>query len=247
MSFSQYQIKSSHNSYLPKAQVCWCKTNWKSYINSLLNNHVRCLELDCWSENSKIVVAHEIETGSCIIQCSQKILFTDIITEIYDNFSNDSYKMPLIINLELHLSKTSQDILAKIIRETIGDILVTTKINTKINKPEEFMEKIIILSSGKIESENLRSVTALEFDNTNLTNVICKDFDFDKYKDLIHDKEMMVRVYPDNVIISKNYDVKKFLEIGCQLVSVNFQYNDDNLKYYNSYFENHDGYKRLIF
>jgi hypothetical protein len=246
MSFSQYQIKSSHNSYLPKAQVCWCKTNWKSYINKLLSNNVKCIELDCFFDNSRIVVAHAIEETKCNIFCSQKIPFTDMLTEIYDKFSTGTNKMPLIINLELHLNSIAEEILAGIITTVAGDVLVPRIINPKIDKPEDFLGKIIFMASGNIKSLNLKSLVTLPIDNNNVMNESCKDFNFEKFKELIKDKETMVRIYPDNIIISKNYDVEKFLQIGCQFVSINFQFDDDYLKYYQKYFENTNGFKLKI-
>lgn len=243
MSFSQYQIKSSHNSYLPKAQVCWCKTNWKSYINKLLNDNVKCLELDCFFDNSRIVVAHAVEQEKCNIFCSQKIPFTDMLTEIYDNFCTGTNKMPLIINLELHLNSIGEEIIAGIINTVAKDVLVSRRINPKIDRPEDFMGKIIFMAGGNIQSPTLISLITMPIDNESIKNESCKDFDFEKFKELIKDKETTVRVYPDNIIISKNYDVEKFLQIGCQFVSVNFQFNDDYLKFYQKYFENTNGYK----
>ncbi|XP_067869211.1 1-phosphatidylinositol 4,5-bisphosphate phosphodiesterase delta-3-like isoform X2 [Heterodontus francisci] len=136
---SHYFVSSSHNTYLMEDQLGG-PSSTEAYIRALLRG-CRCVELDCWEgPNGEPIIYHGYTLTS-------KILFKDVITTIRDYaFTVSPY--PVILSLENHCGVEQQTVMARHLKEILGDILVTAMIDGKVPKelpsPEELKGKILI-------------------------------------------------------------------------------------------------------
>eukprot|EP00038_Savillea_parva_P010699 m.192112 g.192112 ORF g.192112 m.192112 type:complete len:493 (+) comp18564_c0_seq1:78-1556(+) len=140
-----YFISAGHNSYLEGNQVTG-KSGLGTIKRSLLLG-CRVLELDCWDPNSgcytccsrhsDVVCTH----GGTL---TSRVTFTTCCEAIRDHaFVASSY--PVIISLELHVSNTWAEHMARVIREVFGDSLYLMPLGTHdFPSPEALQGKILI-------------------------------------------------------------------------------------------------------
>ncbi|PWN53803.1 hypothetical protein IE53DRAFT_383694 [Violaceomyces palustris] len=140
---SDYYISSSHNTYLVGGQ-------WKGdstvegYIRALLQG-ARSVELDCWDgPNNTPQITH----GRTL---TSKVPFADVIAAI-GKYAFVTSPYPLILSFEVHNDVSQQDVMARILREVLGDMLLTKRLDgappqsdeEDLPSPEALKFKILI-------------------------------------------------------------------------------------------------------
>ncbi|TFB03975.1 1-phosphatidylinositol 5-bisphosphate phosphodiesterase 1 [Trichoderma ghanense] len=135
---NEYFISSSHNTYLLGRQVAG-QSSIEGYISALVRG-CRCVEVDCWdgADGQPSVVHGRTLTSA--------ISFQEVMTTI-QKYAFVKSKFPLWISLEVHCNPTQQAIMAKIMKDTLGDMLVTEPLDpnsSKLPSPSELMERILI-------------------------------------------------------------------------------------------------------
>lgn len=113
---SEYFISSSHNTYLVGGQWKGDSTA-EGYVRALLQG-ARSVEIDCWNgPGNEPQVTH----GRTL---TSKVPFRDVITAI-ERYAFIASPFPVILSLEVHNDLAQQDVLAVILREILGDKLLS--------------------------------------------------------------------------------------------------------------------------
>ncbi|CEH14023.1 Phosphoinositide-specific phospholipase C [Ceraceosorus bombacis] len=147
---SDYFISSSHNTYLVGGQ-------WKG--DSTVEGYIRALqwgarsvELDCWdgpNDTPQITHGHTL---------TSKVPFADVIEAIGKYaFINSPY--PIILSLEVHNDIPQQDVMAAILKQKLGGMLLSEKLTGKDGKdalpsPDRLKGKILIKTKNLLLSED---------------------------------------------------------------------------------------------
>ncbi|UZJ55909.1 hypothetical protein CBS101457_005229 [Exobasidium rhododendri] len=148
---SEYYISSSHNTYLVGGQ-------WKGdstvegYIRALLQG-ARSVEIDCWNgPGNEPQVTH----GRTL---TSKVPFRDVISAI-ERYAFIASAYPLILSLEVHNDLAQQDALATILREILGDKLLTEKLANRPDTEDSLPSPNDLRGKVLIKSKNLYVVEA---------------------------------------------------------------------------------------
>ena len=244
--FNQYQIMASHNSYLAGMfQIFSCKSP-HGIITSLLKKNFRAIELDVFYYDNEIMVFHGQKTScSMPLICSRLMKLTDAFDEITDYIQqNDT--TPIIIFFEDNIGNVVgyEKMYAEL--ETYKTNMASERLKFTMNTPEQYRNKVLVAmcqTSSILDSKINFLLNNEPFMNMSYPN---PDDHFD-YGNYIKNGGV-VRRYPANKILSRNFENISMLNIGTQFVSVNAQEDD---QYYNSYMnffkKNIQGYlERLI-
>ncbi|KAI4878691.1 hypothetical protein NFI96_001026 [Prochilodus magdalenae] len=136
---NHYFISSSHNTYLLEDQLKG-RSSVEGYIQALKRG-CRCLEIDCWDgSNGEPVVYHGHTFTS-------KILFKDVINTVA-KYAFKTSEYPVILSIENRCSVEQQKVMAQLLRDILGDMLVRTTVDGKVPSvlpsPEELKGKVLV-------------------------------------------------------------------------------------------------------
>ncbi|CAG5865961.1 unnamed protein product [Menidia menidia] len=136
---SSYFISSSHNTYLLEDQLRG-QSSVEAYIQALKRG-CRCVEVDCWDGSDGEPVVYHGHT------LTSKILFRDIISTLKE-YAFRASDFPVIVSLENHCGVEQQTVMAKHLKDILGDMLLTTPLNGQVPQqlpsPQELRGKILL-------------------------------------------------------------------------------------------------------
>ncbi|KAK4046766.1 hypothetical protein OIV83_005871 [Microbotryomycetes sp. JL201] len=143
----EYYISSSHNTYLVGNQFQG-ESTVEGYIRAL-EQGCRSVELDVWDgDDGEPVVTHGLTFTS-------KIPVRTILEAIRE-YSFLSSPYPVILSMEVHCGLTQQDRLAEIMRVTLGDTLVSKRLDDmdgeieKLPSPNDLKGRILLKAKNKL-------------------------------------------------------------------------------------------------
>jgi len=147
---SEYYVSSSHNTYLVGGQ-------WKGdstvegYVRALLQG-ARSVEIDCWKgPGNEPQVTH----GRTL---TSKVPFRDVVVAI-ERYAFVASPFPLILSLEVHNDIAQQDALATILREILGDKLLSAPLDRSqdvlqsLPSPSELRGKVLVKAKNLLVPE----------------------------------------------------------------------------------------------
>ncbi|CBQ73382.1 related to PLC1-1-phosphatidylinositol-4,5-bisphosphate phosphodiesterase [Sporisorium reilianum SRZ2] len=140
---SEYYISSSHNTYLVGGQ-------WKGdstvegYIRALLQG-ARSVELDCWDGPNNVP---QITHGRTL---TSRVPFQEVISAIA-RYAFVTSPYPLVLSLEVHADPPQQDVMARILRDTLGEMLLSQPLDAQqvpgaddeLPSPEKLKFKVLV-------------------------------------------------------------------------------------------------------
>lgn len=140
---SEYYISSSHNTYLVGGQ-------WKGdstvegYIRALLQG-ARSVELDCWDGPNNVP---QITHGRTL---TSRVPFQDVISAIA-RYAFVTSPYPLILSLEVHADPPQQEVMARILKETLGEMLLSQPLDSRplpgvddeLPSPDDLKFKVLV-------------------------------------------------------------------------------------------------------
>ncbi|XP_054643377.1 1-phosphatidylinositol 4,5-bisphosphate phosphodiesterase delta-4-like [Dunckerocampus dactyliophorus] len=136
---SHYFISSSHNTYLLEDQLRG-QSSLEAYIQALKRG-CRCVEVDCWDGSDGEPVVYHGHT------LTSKILFKDIIVTLKE-YAFMTSDLPVILSVENHCGVEQQTIMARHLRQILGDTLLRNILDGQapqhLPSPQELKGKILL-------------------------------------------------------------------------------------------------------
>uniref|UniRef100_V5EK76 Phosphoinositide phospholipase C n=1 Tax=Kalmanozyma brasiliensis (strain GHG001) TaxID=1365824 RepID=V5EK76_KALBG len=152
---SEYYISSSHNTYLVGGQ-------WKGdstvegYIRALLQG-ARSVELDCWDGPNNVP---QITHGRTL---TSRVPFQDVISAIA-RYAFVTSPYPLILSLEVHADPPQQEAMARILKDTLGEMLLNQPLDSQqmpsateeLPSPEKLKFKVLVKAKNVAATDGQR-------------------------------------------------------------------------------------------
>nr|XP_057937653.1 1-phosphatidylinositol 4,5-bisphosphate phosphodiesterase delta-4-like [Doryrhamphus excisus] len=136
---SHYFISSSHNTYLLEDQLRG-HSSLEAYIQALKRG-CRCVEVDCWDGSDGEPVVYHGHT------LTSKIFFKDIIATLKE-YAFMTSDLPVILSVENHCGVEQQTIMARHLRQILGDTLLKNILDGQepqyLPSPQELKGKILL-------------------------------------------------------------------------------------------------------
>lgn len=240
--FSHYHIATSHNSYLQGQQLFSCSS--KIAVKKTLQEGARMIELDIFYDThlKKVLVSHGQNISPKFnLFCSAPITFEAVCEQIAEFLTPETSPVFLILEVNLGTEVEAQNQAAEILTNTFGKYLVGGDIDLRMAFPDHYMGKILIASGGGLNySSQLYNLVNVKFAQENYLlnrsyNSIVSDQIY--YGGLLMGGGNVVRSYPSNIYLSKNFNPSILFDLGVQFISMNYQTNDDYMKDYKKRFE----------
>lgn len=238
--FSDFFIASSHNSFLKDLQLFTCSR--RDAVRMVLEKGARMIELDIFfsSRMNDILVSHGRKMKSGNLFCSYPIKLEDICESICEFITPST--SPLFLSLEVNIgySAEAQKMAADVLQSSFGKFLVSGKINLRETCPQDYLGKIILCSGhGTVSGGQLEALINVDFGREDyLYNRSYKTIlrDVETYKNMLHNSHV-IRSYPPNKILSRNFDPLPLFNLGVQFISMNYQGRDPHMKAYKLFFD----------
>ena len=242
-SLKDYYIKSSHNSYINGNQLVG-ESSVDAVLGLLLKN-VRCVELDLHDGPDGPTITHKWTLMTSISAI-------DVFEAIKKNLKPGD--LPIIVDVEDHLSDFQRCFLIKKIHKIFKDILYVEERGVSLPSPNELRGRVIIMAnenwkplSDLCKKVPYEDVTRFKTRQLNEVSSL-SEHQFQKMLKPSPDilisatKIRLIRAYPGGERqLSGNFNPVPALNTGIQLVALNHQTKDENLELLNCVFrENGD-------
>jgi len=187
---SHYWVNTSHNTYLTGDQLK-SESSVQMYM-AAMQRGCKCLELDCWdgeNDNSGVPVP-VVYHGHTL---TSKITFSSIIRCVKGYMDSDPNTYPMILSLENHCSHPFQEVMAKVLKETLGHLLYVPDKETldkDLPSPEALRGKVVIKGKRPPEPDDAPDDEADSSDGEE------EEKEVDGKKDDKKDKPKKVKVLP---------------------------------------------------
>lgn len=251
-SFRDYYIKTAYN-------ACSAGKYKNDFVNicalkNVIKQGVRCLHFEIYSLNNKPVISTSTNDDFFTKETYNYVNFIDVIKTVNDlAFSAGTctnFNDPLILYFNIKSNnKKIYDVMANTLYNEVQRKLLNKEYSyenggNNLGKIplKELRGKIIIIINGTNRSyigtkldEYVNATTGSEFfrkyDNNTIKNIL------DMNELINYNRKNMSIVLPDKTNKTKNNSPQLAMKYGCQMVAMIFQNDDENLKYYNNFFE----------
>lgn len=247
--FHDYTIQCSHNTYIWGRQSGYgtgaVSTTDKGTMEVALDLGYRCIELDVHDYGpSKNMVAHVFVPAkklkfSPVKYLTNAVALSGFVEEIGKWLMKDEsvepskLRTPIVISIENHVHKSSQNKMAAIFKNVLGDRIIAPNVFTQDSPLGKFMfaKRGIILKTGKAKGD-LEGIIAMPKKpyqgsySSKSIEVDCKAVTAKEQAEIQKElsKGKLIRVYPCMwARASNNYNPAVAFEVGAQMVCINFQ------------------------
>lgn len=200
----------AHNAYLSGRFQVFSKPNLASYKRAL-DMGIRSLEIDL---HTGLFVNH----GRLANLCWYRALPFEDVIECIATHENQ----PLFLFIENHLKDESELNRAYgILKFYFGEKLLRDAQQPCWDRTlEEVAGKVIIISKMNTPSQSWNSIVSDHTYSSTMLNVPAVKSNLEKVKA----SDRVVRIYPRNLLLSTNYDMRPWLNTGkCTFISMNIQ------------------------
>jgi len=245
-----FYIASSYRTYLPGQQ----KFDYSSekVIKEVLLTGARYIELDVYNktfcDNTEPVVCNGVEAGNWHFTTEldfDKCMETISSTAFSNALSNTTDPLLLCLNVHLNENLKTADKIAEIIykmfnHRLLGKKYTYKKVNIAIEPIKNLMGKVVIICSGDYKGSKLEELTNFDLKTHYVKNYANSDINklYNPTDIVEYNKQNLTRIIPEpRWRATRNYDPKASWDSGCQIVCINYQYNDKYLQKYISKFQ----------
>lgn len=130
----EYFISSSHNTYLMAHQL-FGKTSAEGYATALKTG-ARCIEIDAWDDDTN-PEEPKVTHGFTLVSRIPFRAVCETVRDVVDAESAQPNPAPVLISLENHCSAHGQMRLVQIMKQVLGDRLLSKEVREKGHREEE--------------------------------------------------------------------------------------------------------------